>query len=73
MLVIFGLTPRWQQVGKGRFLCPYEGAERNYKQFAESEWFTLFFIPIFKVRDGGQYVECQSCGSRYPRKVLKAR
>lgn len=71
MFVIFGLSPRWKQVGKGRFQCPYEARERAYKQFQESEWFSLFFIPLFKWRDGGEYVECQGCGSRYPKTVLK--
>ena len=71
MFVIFGLAPRTQRIESGRFHCPYEDQESSYRLFRESEWFSLFFIPVFKVREAGHFVECLSCGSRYPRAVLQ--
>ncbi len=71
MFVIFGTSIRRKQMGSGSFLCPFEDKERAFKHIKESDWFTLFFIAIFKWRDGDEYVECQSCATRYPPKVLK--
>ena len=70
MFVIFGIALRTKQLGSGSFLCPLEKEQKGYRHIGQSEWFSLFFIPILKVRDGQSYVECQSCGSRYPASVL---
>lgn len=70
MLVIFGIASRTRQLGSGSFPCPLEGAHKRYKHIGQSDWFSLFFIPILKVREGDSYVQCQSCESRYPASVL---
>jgi hypothetical protein len=36
-------------------------------------YFTLFFIPLFKVRDLGEYVECTTCHQRFEPEVLHYR
>ncbi len=71
MFVIFGTSTRRKTIGSGKFACPFEGKERSFEHVKESDWFTLFFIAIFKWRDGEEVVECQSCGTRYPKGVLQ--
>jgi transcription elongation factor Elf1 len=71
MFVIFGIAARTTRKSSGSFHCPYENKDASYEEFHESEWFSLFFIPLVKVRDHLGYVECRNCGSRYPTAILK--
>ena len=70
MFVIFGINTRLKENGRGQFSCPYDKSLQPYKQIKSSEWFTLLFIPIFKWRNNADFVECQSCRTRYPEDVL---
>lgn len=70
MFVIFGFGPRTKVIEEGEFHCPVDGGQRSYAQKQVSQWFTLFFIPIFRWGKSEDYVECKSCGTRYPSDVL---
>jgi hypothetical protein len=70
MFVIFGITTRLKEHAHGQFSCPFDKSLQPYKQIKSSDWFTLFFIPIFKWRNNAEFVECQSCRTRYPSDVL---
>jgi hypothetical protein len=46
------------------------GTDRNYAHKAWRMWFTLFFIPVIPLKQLGDAVECESCGTSYKPEVL---
>ncbi len=58
MFVIFGTRPIEKTLSTGKFQCPVCGGERPYAHKQISLFFTLFFIPVFKIRTIGEFVEC---------------
>jgi hypothetical protein len=69
-MIIFGTRGRIKEVGSGEFICPSCRANRQYKRKQAGRYFTLYFIPIFKVKDLGEFVECQTCGGTFKTAVL---
>jgi hypothetical protein len=72
-MIIWGSRGRTVDVGKGEFNCPNCGIKRQYIQKKAGRWFTLYFIPIFKMQDLGEFVECQTCKRTYQADVLSYR
>ena len=35
-----------------------------------ARYFTLFFIPLFRLKTLGEYIECQACRTAFDLKVL---
>jgi hypothetical protein len=70
MFFIFGLNDRQKEISSGSFTCPHCGAIRNYKLMHAGRYFSLYFLPIFKVKDLGEYVACQTCKHIYQPEVL---
>lgn len=69
-MIIWGSKGRHELVSEGQFFCPKCNNIRHYKQKRVSKYFTLYFIPLFKTKTIGEYVECQACKSGYETKVL---
>lgn len=69
--IIWGWRGREKTIGNGEFYCPDCGAYRGYRLVAVTRWFTLYWIPLFKTKDLGEYVECQSCKSTFNDRVLE--
>jgi hypothetical protein len=70
MILIVGTRGREIESGSGTFHCPRCAVERTYIRRRVATYFTLFFIPLFKVRDLGEYVECTTCHQRFELAVL---
>ena len=70
MIIIWGTRGREVEVGSGAFFCPRCQAERGYSRKRAGTYFTLFFIPIFRVKDHGELIECQTCHQKYELTVL---
>jgi hypothetical protein len=70
-MIIWDAKGRQQLVGQGQFFCPHCDNIRPYKQKRVSEYFTLFVIPLFKIKTLGEYVECQGCKNSYDTQVLE--
>lgn len=71
LFILFGARNRLKTVSKGEFFCPNERQRRDYELKKGSTWFTLYFIPIFPMRQMKEgIVECQSCGHTYKEDVL---
>ena len=70
LFILFGTRSRQRKLDEGEFYCPFEHAQRRYHLKKASQWFTLYFIPLFPFRQLGEFVECQSCGRAYDTKVL---
>ncbi|WP_417263575.1 TerB family tellurite resistance protein [Celeribacter sp.] len=69
--IVWGWRGRQKAIANGQFFCPDCGDHREYKLIAVNRWFTLYWIPLFKGKELGQFVECQSCKSTFNARVLE--
>jgi len=69
-LIIFGSRVREKEFASGQFNCPNCRTTRPYKHIKIGKYFALYFIPLFKTSDLGEYVECQECHNKYKPEVL---
>jgi hypothetical protein len=70
VLLIFGVTIRFKQLGEQEFFCPACGGDRRGVLEAARRWFALFFLPIIPMGEVGQRVRCTTCGSSFEPSVL---
>lgn len=70
-MIIWGTKGRIKDIGSGQFLCPKCQAIRMYKHKQAGRYFTLYFIPLFKIKDLGEFIECQTCGGTFKTAVLQ--
>lgn len=71
MFILFGVNDSNEQKKKGRFFCPVCQSEQKYVRKTQKRSLTIFFIPVYKLGEGGEHVECLGCGSKLPASVLK--
>lgn len=65
MFIIAGISPRITVLDEIPRLCPSCGLARAYLKRADS-YFSLFFIPLFRVKKGEPFVICDRCESVVP-------
>ncbi len=71
-MLVWGFRPRQKTVDKGTFFCPRCNDLRPYRRKRSGRYFTLYWVPIFRVRKLGDYVECQVCKSQYDPGILQS-
>jgi len=71
MIIILGTKVRVMERSSGEFYCPKCNSRRPYKLKRYAKYFTLFFIPLFKIKTLGEQVECQKCFMSFKTKVLE--
>lgn len=71
MFILFGVNDSAERKGKGRFFCPVCHSEQQYVRKTQKRSLTIFFIPVYKMSESGEHVECLGCGSKLPTSVLK--
>jgi hypothetical protein len=71
MLLIFGIRVRFKTIAEGVFHCPKCGVDRTFLRRTARRWFTLFFIPIVPMNVLGEYIECDTCHTRFEPSVLQ--
>ena len=71
MIIILGTKVRVMERSSGEFYCPKCNSRRPYKLKRYAKYFTLFFIPLFKIKTLGEQVECQKCFMSFKPKVLE--
>ncbi|MEP7288690.1 MAG: zinc-ribbon domain-containing protein [Chloroflexota bacterium] len=69
-MIIFGSRNRTVKKAAGEFFCPKCRAVRLYQLKKVAQYFTLYFIPIFPIKQLGEYVECEFCKTTYRPEVL---
>lgn len=69
-MIIWGWRSRAKVLARGIFRCPQCGTDRHYAHKAWRTWFTLFFIPVIPLKQLGDAVECESCGTSFKPVVL---
>ncbi len=69
-MIIWGIRGKQKEVSHGTFFCPNCNQARPYKLKRAGNYFSLFFVPLFRIQKLGEYVECQVCHNRYDPKIL---
>ena len=70
-MLIMGTKVKEKVLSQGQFFCPSCNVTRNYKLKQFSNYFTFFFIPLFRMKNLGDRFECQVCGNVFEPQVLR--
>jgi hypothetical protein len=70
-MVIWGSKGKSKTIGSGTFYCPHCKSHQLFKHEELSRYFTLYFIPLFKTQNLGEYIECQTCLKTFKKEVLQ--
>ena len=70
-MIILGSKVKEKELSQGQFFCPACNVTRNYKLKQLSNYFTFFFIPLFRIQNLGERFECQACGNMFEPEVLR--
>jgi len=60
MILIAGITPKTETIDDTPRLCPRCGLAQAYLQRVD-HFFSLFFIPLFRVKTGQPFLMCRRC------------
>lgn len=69
--IIFGTKVKTEAISEGEFFCPACQARRRYVRKRGKNYFALYFIALFPIGEGSEFIECQQCGRSYNVDVLK--
>jgi hypothetical protein len=69
-MIIYGHKSREIDLASGQFHCPKCDEQRTYIHKQVARYFTLFFIPLFKIKTLAEYVECQTCRRAFKPEIL---
>lgn len=73
-MIIWGSKSREVTESEGSFFCPEcRKQEAPYQIKRADQYFTLYFIPIFKKKELGRFVECKFCKNKFKEEVLNYR
>lgn len=70
-MIIFGTRAKTRTLDEGEFFCPQCRMQRHYQRKEARPHFALYFIPVFPVGQGREFVECQTCGTAFEPRVLE--
>ena len=70
LMIIYGTRGKSIPIEDGEFFCPRCDSEQEYRHFAVKNYFTLYFIPIFPIGGGDEYVECTGCSQTWSPDIL---
>ena len=69
-MIIYGTKGKNVHIEDGEFFCPRCNTEQEYRHFAVKNYFTLYFIPIFPIGSGSNYIECCGCSQTWSPDIL---
>jgi len=72
-MIIWGTKGRRDYLTYGQFHCPKCDAIRRYAHVRVAKYFTLFFIPLFRLETLAEYIECEKCRTAFDPRVLDYR
>jgi hypothetical protein len=70
MIIVWGSNVTNKVVSTGQFYCLACRQQRGYKLRQPKEWATVFWIPIFPLKEFERYVECDACNATFGELVL---
>lgn len=72
-LIIWGSKGVEGTLARGDFFCPQCRSTRGYTHKRLRSFFTLYWIPLFPLRELARFIECDWCGGQYDEAVLEFR
>ena len=63
--MIFGLRVYFRTIGQGTFHCHRCGGDRQYHLRSGRRWIHVIFIPVIRLGEAGEHVQCANCQTRY--------
>ncbi len=66
MLFLFGERVRRSLTDRGRRECAVCGTQQTFVHAAETNYFTVFGLPLAPIEKVADYVLCQACETAYP-------
>ena len=69
-MIILGSKGKKKVIKEGKFFCPHCRTERNCQHIKTGQYFSAYFIPLFKMKDIAEYVECKTCQTPYELSIL---
>ena len=69
-IIIFGARDREKDFDRGNFYCPHCRQNRAYIHKKITQDFTLYFLPIFQMKELDEYVVCETCHRAFPPEIL---
>ncbi|MHB2017180.1 MAG: zinc ribbon domain-containing protein [Candidatus Xenobia bacterium] len=67
--LLFGTRPYSKEVGRAAAVCPYCGDPGPHAVMQAENYFTLYFIPLFKTGGGGRFLRCRRCNQDFPQQA----
>ena len=71
MMITYGYQPKVVEISSGYFNCPNCNTQRSYKHKRLARYFTIFSIPLFQIKNFGEFIECQGCFKPFNFDVLE--
>jgi hypothetical protein len=69
-MIIWGSKAREFVEQEGSFFCPVCRKETSYQLKRLGKYFTLYYMPLFQIKDLGRFVECKQCKNLLKEEVL---
>jgi uncharacterized tellurite resistance protein B-like protein len=69
-VLIWGSRAIKRRLDAGRFHCPSCGADADYELVSAQRHGHVYWIPLFRMGDPVEYVECRRCGGAFDPVVL---
>jgi hypothetical protein len=73
MFIIWGNRTRTTEIGMGQFTCPLCRTMQIYTRKRITQYFTLYFIPLFPTGTVGDVVQCKKCLRNWKPEVLRVK
>lgn len=69
-MIIFGTRPISSTKDRGEFFCPQCEGKKSFRRRRVRSFFHIYFIPLFPVSGGQDYVKCDACKGDFQVAVL---
>src|SRR5437879_3948106 len=71
MEIAFGWKIVFKVIGTGVFACPNCACDRDYERRSAQKFFTLFWIPLVRMKVVGEVIRCTVCKNDFRATVLE--
>lgn len=69
-MLIWGTKSVKSKLGSGEFYCPHCQSTQSYKHVKARRHGHVYWIPLFPIGEGVEYVECLRCGNTWKPQIL---
>lgn len=66
LFLLFGNKVVKKDAGPVARTCPYCGSQGPHTRVEGENWFTIYWIPLFRVGRAPGFIRCSRCGQTFP-------